>query len=149
MWALTIFQLIHRLDIYYINGVRSYYRISLHLSTNRFFHCFIETFGNYKLKVPSLAKSRVHILTKSAFLGKGGINSTWKKQGEIQSEKYSNKLPIQLWFMDIFPVFNEFLTYFSCLILKIFRRFAPIVRSSQLRVKKMTNSFSSAPFARF
>ena len=54
---------------------------------------------------------RVNILAKCDPPG-GGINSTWKNREEIQLEKNYYKLSRFLRFVDIFPVFDEFLPYF-------------------------------------
>ena len=61
----------------------------------------------------SLANPRVNILAKSP-LSSGGINSLEKNMEEIQFERKSKKLKFFLFFMDIlFPMFDEFLHYFS------------------------------------
>ena len=53
--------------------------------------------------------TRVNVLAKSAPGGGGNKFNLGKNREEIQLEKTNDKLSTFLYFMDIFPVFDEFL----------------------------------------
>ena len=77
---------------------------------------------------------RVNILAKSAPWGGGNKFNSRKNREEIQFQTKSKKLTIFMSFMDIFPMFDEFLPYFSSYLshLMFSHNFIPIEQFSAL-----------------